>query len=109
MEKRDEKNKGNWNKSGARMRRSKNYKTFLRRKKAHEDGESKGEGMQLNEVPMLREEWDRMYEWILVLMGCIDGMVCWKSLSIRRERVKHVLGVAAVVYNRKRSRTPRVK
>ena len=42
-----------------------------------------------------------MYEWFLVLIEYIDGMVCWEPLSMRVERVKHVLGVAAGVDNRK--------
>ena len=36
-----------------------------------------------------------MYEWILVLMEYIDGMVYWERRTMRTNRAKFVLKVAA--------------
>ena len=56
---------------------------FLRKIKSHEDGKSEGEDLQLGNKPKLRDEWDRMYEWIPVLMEYIGGMVCWKFRDLK--------------------------
>ena len=44
-------------------------RTFLRKIRSYEEGKSKGEDLQLDNIPKLREKWDKMYEWIIVLMG----------------------------------------
>ena len=49
------------------------------------------EDLQLANIPRLGEKWDRMYEWVLVLMKYIDGMVCWEWRTMRTNRVKVVL------------------
>ena len=49
------------------------------------------EDLQLANIPRLGENWDRMYEWVLVLMKYIDGMVCWEWRTMRTNRVKVVL------------------
>ena len=36
-----------------------------------------------------------MYEWILVLMGYIDEIVCWELKALRTYRIKCLLYVAA--------------
>ena len=41
-----------------------------------------------------------MYEQILVLMEYIDGMVCWEFKTLRTNRVKLVLKVAAGIGQR---------
>ena len=51
-------------------------RTFIRKIRSHEEGNSEGEDLQLANIPRLGEKWDRMYEWVLVLMKYIDGMVC---------------------------------
>ena len=48
---------------------------FLKKIRSYEEGKSKGEDLQLDNIPKLREKWDKMYEWIIVLMGYLDEMV----------------------------------
>ena len=51
-------------------------------------------------VTILPEEWGRMYEWILMLMKYIYGMVCREFRDLKTIRVKHVLRVAAGIEGR---------
>ena len=41
-------------------------------------------------------------EWILVLMGYIDEMVCWELKALSTDRMKFVLFVAARIGERER-------
>ena len=70
-------------------------RTFIRKIRSHEEGNSEGEALQLANIPKLGDKWDRMYEWILVLMEYIDRMVCWEWRTMRTNIVKVVLKVAA--------------
>ena len=41
-----------------------------------------------------------MYEWILMLMGYIDEMICWELKALRTNRMKFLLYVAAGIRER---------
>ena len=64
-------------------------------------GKSEGADRQLKYIPKKGEKWDRMYEWILVLMEYINGMVCWEFKTLRMIRVKLVLKVEAEIGERR--------
>ena len=59
------------------------------------EGKCKGEDLQNDNIPKLGEKWNRMYEWILVLMGYKDEMVYGELKALRTDRIKYVLYVAA--------------
>ena len=40
---------------------------------------------------ILREKWDKMHEWIILLSGYIDGMICWDVKTMRTDRIKIVI------------------
>ena len=73
---------------------------FLKKIRSYEEGKSKGEDLQLDNIPKLREKWDKMYEWIIVLMGYIDEMVCWDMRALRTRRMKNVIHEAAGIGER---------
>ena len=70
---------------------------FLRKVRSYEEGKSKGEDLQLDIIPKLREKWEKMYKWILVLMGYIEEMICW---DVRTYRMKLVIHEAAGIGER---------
>ena len=51
---------------------------FFQQIRSYEEGKCKGEDLQLDNLIKLGEKWDKMYEWILVLIVYIDEMVCGK-------------------------------
>ena len=73
---------------------------FLKKIRSYEEGKSKGENLQLDNIPKLREKWDKMYEWIIVLMGYIDEMVCWEIRAMRTSRMKNIIHEAAGIGER---------
>ena len=58
-------------------------------------GKCKGKIMQHDNLPEIRDHWDRMYEWIIVLMVFIDKMKHEQSKDMRTKRMKFMLYVAA--------------
>ena len=48
---------------------------FFRKIRSYEEGKSKGEDLQLYTIPKLREKWDKMYKWIIVLIGYIEEII----------------------------------
>ena len=75
-------------------------RTFFRKIRSDEEGKSEREDLQLANIPRLGEKWDRRYEWALVLMKYINRVVCWEERSMRTNRVKFVLKVAAKIGER---------
>ena len=68
---------------------------FFEKIRSYKEGKCRGKDKQLDNLPELREKWDRMYEWILVLMVFIDKMKCEQSKDMRTKRMKFVLYIAA--------------
>ena len=60
---------------------------FFQKIRSYEEGKSKAEDLKIDNIPKLGEKWSRMYEWILVLMGHIDEMVCWELKALRTDRM----------------------
>ena len=42
---------------------------FFQKIRSYEKGKSKREDLQLDNISKLREKWDKMYKWIIVLIG----------------------------------------
>ena len=38
---------------------------FLKKIRSHEDGKNEGKDLQLENIPKLIDEWDRLFKWIL--------------------------------------------
>ena len=57
-------------------------KIFLQKIRSYEEGKGKGVDLRVDNIPKLREKWDRMYKWIILLMVYIhrrNGMLGHKS------------------------------
>ena len=61
---------------------------FFLKIRSYEEGKCSGKDTQLDNLPELREKWDKMYEWILVIMKCEQ------LKDMRTKRMKFVLYVA---------------
>ena len=70
---------------------------FFQKIKSYEKGKCKGKSTQLDKLPGIRDPWDRMYEWIIVLMAFIDKMKREQLKDMRTKRMKFMLYVAAGV------------
>ena len=57
--------------------------------------------LRVDNIPKLREKWDRMYKWIILLMVYIEEMVCWDIRAMRTKRMKIVIQEAARLGERK--------
>ena len=68
---------------------------FFQNIRSYEEGKCRGKNTQRHNLPELRKKWDRMYEWILVLMVFIDKMKLKQSKDMRTKRMKFVLYIAA--------------
>ena len=90
-------NTKNRNKTRARTRRTRDSKNVFQKIISYEEGKCRGKSTQLDNLLELTEKWDRMYEWILVLMVFIDKMKHEQSKDIRTKRMKFVLYIAAGV------------
>ena len=80
-----------WNRdeTRARTRRREDRKNVFSLKiRSYKEGKCRGKDTQLNNLPELREKWDRMYEWRLVLMVFINKMKCEQSKDMRTKRMK---------------------
>ena len=73
---------------------------FIKKIRSYEEGKSK-EDLQPNNIPKLREKWDKMYEWIIVLIEYIDEMVRYDMRALRTSRMKNVIHAAAGIGERK--------
>ena len=70
---------------------------FFRKIRSYEEGKCKGKSIQLDNLPEIRDHWERMYEWIIVLIVFIDKMKREQSKDVKTKRMKFVLYVAAGV------------
>ena len=89
--------------TGARLEQAKEKdmaRIFHKKIRSYEEEKSKGENQQLDNIPELREKWDKMCEWIIVLMGYIDEMVCWEIRAIGTSRMKNIIHEAAGIGER---------
>ena len=68
---------------------------FSQKIRSYEEGKCRGKNTQLDNLPELRKKWDRIYEWIIVLMVFIDKMKYEQLKNMRTKRMKFVLYVAA--------------
>ena len=75
---------------------------FFQKIRSYEEAKSKGEDLQIHNIPKLGEKWSRIYEWVLLLIGYINEMVCWELKALRTDRMKSVLYVAAGIVNPKK-------
>ena len=82
--------------TGTRQEQEQEEKKIVRRVfqkiRSYEEGKCKGKTTQLDNLPEIRDNWDRM-EWIIVLMVLKRE----QSKDIRTKRKKFVLYVAAGV------------
>ena len=76
-------------------------KIFLQKIRSYEEGKGKGVDLRVDNIPKLREKWDRMYKWIILLMVYIEEMVCWDIRAMRTKRMKIVIQEAARLGERK--------
>ena len=74
---------------------------FLKKIRSYEEGKRKGVDLQIDNIPKLREKWDKMYEWIIVLREYIEEMVCWDVRALRTDRMKIVIQEATGLGERK--------
>ena len=85
--------------SGTRLEQEQEEREIVRqclqKIKEHEAGKGEGVDLRVDYIPKLREKWDRMHEWIIILTGYIDGMICWDVKAMRTERIKIVIQEAA--------------
>ena len=56
------------NETRARTRRRGDCKDVFKKIRSYKEGKCMGKSTQLDNLPEIRDEWDRMYEWLLVLM-----------------------------------------
>ena len=68
---------------------------FLQKIRDYEEGKGGGRERGLHNIPKLRENGDRMYEWIIVLMGYIEEMFCWDKRIMRTKIVTIIIQEAA--------------
>ena len=59
--------------------------------------------MKFEDIPRLGEDWDGLYDWLILLMIYIDKMVNWDwdVKEMRTGRMKIVIQEAAVLAKRK--------
>ena len=85
--------------TGTRLEQEQEEKKVVRRflQKIRDYEEGKGEGVELrvDNIPKLREKWDKMHEWIIVLTGYIEEMICWDVKAMRTNKMKIVIQEAA--------------
>ena len=74
---------------------------FFQKIRSYKEGKGKGRELRLDNIPKLREKWDKMYEWIIVLTGYIEEMICWDVRALRTDRMKLVIHEAAGIGERK--------
>ena len=61
---------------------------FFQKIRSYEEGKCKGKNTQLDNLPEIRDHWDRMYEWIIVLMIFIEKIKGEQSKDMRTKRMK---------------------
>ena len=74
---------------------------FFQKIRNYVEGKGEGVELRLDNIPKLREKWDRMYEWIIVLMRYIKELVGWDVRALRTERMKIVIQKVAGLRERK--------
>ena len=110
--KKEEKNLKKWRqrfiriqKTGTRLEQAQEEREvariFLKKIRSYEQGKGKRVDLRVANIPKLREKWDKMYEWIIVLMGYIEEMVCWDVRAMRTDRMKIVIQEAARLEERR--------
>ena len=68
---------------------------FFQMIRNYKEGKGEGVELQVEKIPKLRERWNVMYEWIIVLMGYIEKMLGWNVKAMRTDRMKIVIQEAA--------------
>ena len=68
---------------------------FFQKIRIYKEGKCRGKNTQLDNLPELKEKWDRMYKWILVLMVFTDKMKCEQLKDMKTKRMKFVLHITA--------------
>ena len=68
---------------------------FFQKIRSYEEGKGKGRELRLDNIPKIRENRDRMYEWIIILMGYIEEMFCWDKRIMRTKIVTIIIQEAA--------------
>ena len=84
----------------ARREEEKIVRIFFQKVRSYDEGKCKGECTHLDNLPKLRDYWDRMYEWIMVLTAFIDKIRHKQSKEMRNKRIKFVTYVAAGIRER---------
>ena len=64
---------------------------FFQKVRSYNEGKCKGECTNLDNFTRIRDHWDIMYEWIMVLTAFIDKMKHKPSKEMRNKRVKFVI------------------
>ena len=64
---------------------------FLQKIRDYKEGKGEGVELRVDNIPKLKEKWDKMYEWITVLIGYIEEMICWDVKAMRTDRMKIVI------------------
>ena len=67
----------------------------------YEEGKGEGIELQVKKIPKLKERWNVMYEWIIVLIGYIEKMQGWDVKAMRTDRMKIVIQEVAGLGERK--------
>ena len=76
---------------------------FFQKIRRYEDGKGEGGELKFEDIPRLGEDWDALYDWLILLVIYIDKMVSWDwdVKEIRTDRMKIVIQEAAVLAKRK--------
>ena len=76
---------------------------FFQKIRRYEDGKGEGGELKFEDIPRLGEDWDGLYNWLILLMIYIDKMVNWDwdVKEMRTGRMKIVIQEAAVLAKRK--------
>ena len=64
---------------------------FFQKVRSYKEGKCKGKSTQLVNLPEIRDHWDRIYKWIMVLTAFIDKMKLEQSKEMRTKRIKFII------------------
>ena len=70
---------------------------FFQKVRSYKEGKCKGKSTQLVNLPEIRDHWDRIYKWIMVLTAFIDKMKLEQSKKMRTKRIKFIIYVSSGV------------
>ena len=75
---------------------------FFQKVRIYNEGKCKGECTHLDNLPKIRDHWDRMYKWIMVLTAFIDKMMHKPSKEMRKKQKNKVCDLCSSWDKRKR-------